>query len=154
MGVSFRRLDVDGVPEVGRHVVRPFVVFVQVSTCKYFARPCPAFICCIFFHFPKTGQRHNCYVREPVCTISVVSTFFFPPNIFFFVGQGLVDADIPATVGRLAGTLRRVDLSGNKLTKVPPGLLQLGEVLEELNLGNNQIAELPAQVMGPSGMLN
>lgn len=63
-----------------------------------------------------------------------------------------MDADIPATVGRLAGTLRRVDLSGNKLTRVPPGVLQLGEGLEELNLGNNQIVELPAQVMDLSGM--
>lgn len=42
--------------------------------------------------------------------------------------------------------LRRVDLSGNKLLEVPRGLLELGGVLEELNLGNNQILELPAEV--------
>lgn len=60
--------------------------------------------------------------------------------------QGIGDGDIPLNVGRLAGMLRTVDLSRNRLTEFPPGLLQLGGTLEELNLGNNQIGELPPEV--------
>lgn len=61
-------------------------------------------------------------------------------------GQGIGDGDIPTSVGRLVGWLRSVDLSRNRLTAVPEGLLQLGGGLEELNLGNNGIGELPKEV--------
>lgn len=60
--------------------------------------------------------------------------------------QGLGDGDIPALVGRLAGDLRKVDVSGNRLTAVPPGFLDLGGALEDLNLGDNEIAEMPPEV--------
>lgn len=60
--------------------------------------------------------------------------------------QGLGDGDIPASVARLAGGLRSVDVSGNRLTVVPAGLLELGGSLEELDLGNNDISEMPPEV--------
>ncbi|CAN0077743.1 unnamed protein product, partial [Laminaria digitata] len=54
-------------------------------------------------------------------------------------GQGLGDGDIPAAVSKLAGVLSSVDMSANRLTVVPPGLLELGRSLEDLNLGSNDI---------------
>lgn len=67
--------------------------------------------------------------------------------------QGVVDGDVPASVVRLAGVLRKVDLSGNRLTVVPPGLLGLGPGLEDLNLGNNAIAEMSPEIAQLSGLL-
>ncbi|CBJ29007.1 Putative Leucine Rich Repeat Protein Kinase [Ectocarpus siliculosus] len=68
-------------------------------------------------------------------------------------GQGIGDGDVPASVVRLAGVLRKVDLSGNRLTAVPPGLLGLGAGLEDLNLGNNDIAEMPPEIAKLGGLL-
>ncbi|CAM9522199.1 unnamed protein product, partial [Scytosiphon promiscuus] len=67
--------------------------------------------------------------------------------------QGLEDGDVPTSVRRLAGPLRKVDLSGNRLTIVPQGVLQLGAGLEDLNLGNNEIAEMPPEIERLSGLL-
>eukprot|EP00903_Cladosiphon_okamuranus_P020128 g18482.t1 len=68
-------------------------------------------------------------------------------------GQGIADGDVPASVVRLAGALRKVDLSGNKLTAVPSGMLGLGPGLEDLNLGNNNIAELPPEIAQLGGLV-
>eukprot|EP00752_Nemacystus_decipiens_P006044 g5455.t1 len=91
-------------------------------------------------HFPGVILRSGFFFQR-VTTVSL-------PR------QGLLDEDIPASVARLAGPLRKVDLSGNRLTAVPPGVLGLGPELEELNLGNNDIAELPPEVAQLSGLLS
>lgn len=83
-------------------------------------------------HFPAAVLRSG-LVFERVVALSL-------PN------QGLGDGDVPQTVARLAGTVRRVDMSGNRLTVIPSGLLRLGPTLKDLNLGNNEIAEMTAEV--------
>ncbi|CAM9203885.1 unnamed protein product, partial [Hapterophycus canaliculatus] len=67
--------------------------------------------------------------------------------------QGLKDGDVPTSLRRLAGPLRKVDLSGNRLSAVPPGVMRLGVGLEDLNLGNNEIAEMPPEIAQLGGLL-
>ena len=91
-----------------------------------------------------TTLRRMCYFPGTILRSGLV---FQRVTALSLPGQGIRDGDIPRSVAGLAGLLRKVDVSRNRLTAVPRGILDLGSALQELNLGNNQITDLPPEVM-------